>query len=166
VTATAETADIPTALSAETPTGAGARVRSALRALSEMALVRALRAQSLTAPGGVAAALLVLLPGLLADALTGQSFGRPTTVSVLLAGAACALTVRRSALGTAAALPPLLCAASVGVLALASGHNRGSRQLLLDWATTLALSAPAVFAATVLTLVLVLGRLAWGMVPR
>jgi len=166
VTATAETAGIPTALSDETATAAGARVRSALRTLSGVALVRALRAQSLTAPGGVAVALLVLLPGLLVDALTDQSFGRPTTVAVLLAGAACALSVRRSALGTAAALPPLLCAASVGFLAWSSGRNRGTRQLLLDSATTLALSAPAVFAATVLTLVLVLGRLAWGMVAR
>lgn len=166
MTATAETAGIPTALSDETATAAGARVRSALRTLSGVALVRALRAQSLTAPGGVAVALLVLLPGLLVDALTDQSFGRPTTVAVLLAGAACALSVRRSALGTAAALPPLLCAASVGFLAWSSGRNRGTRQLLLDSATTLALSAPAVFAATVLTLVLVLGRLAWGMVAR
>jgi len=166
VTATAETADISTAPSPESAAGAGGRVHSALRALSEAALVRALRAQSLTAPGGVAVALLVLLPGLLIDALTDQSFGRPTAVSALLAGAACALSVRRRALGTAAALPPLLCAASVGFLAWSSGRNRGTRQLLLDSATTLALSAPAVFAATVLTLVLVLGRLAWSLVPR
>jgi len=144
----------------------GGRLRPLLTRAAATPLVRAVRGQALTAPGGVLVALLVLFPGVLVDAVTDQAFGRPSTISALLAGAAGALTVRRSALGTAAALPPLLCAASIGLLAWVSGQNQGTRQLMLDSATTLALSAPAVFAATVLTLVLVLGRLAWSLVAR
>lgn len=139
---------------------------SALRRIVESPLPRALRRQTLTAPGGVLLALLVLLPGVLIDAATDGTLGRPTVASFVLAGLACTLTVRRGALGTAAVLPPLLFATAAVTIAWASGQNHSTRQLVLDAGTTLALSAPAVFTGTGLVLAVVLGRLGWGMLRR
>ena len=126
-------------------------------------MVRVLRAQSLTAPGGVLLALVVLAPGVLLDAATDATLGRPTIAAFLLAVLACALTVRRKALATAAVLPPVLFAGAVTSLAWLSGQNRGVRQLVLDAGTTLALSAPAVFGGTALVLLVVLARVVRGL---
>lgn len=137
-----------------------------LSRLGEVPLIRAVHRQSLTGPGGVALAALLLTPGLLVDLLSGATPGLPTAVCFVVAASACALAVRPAALGTAAVLPPVLFAAGVATLAWAGGANASTRQLVLDVGTTLALSAPALFTGTAAALALVLGRGAWALLRR
>lgn len=156
----------PVVVSGAAWTRALGRLASSGQQLHSLPPVRALGAQSLTAPGGVVLALLVLTPGVLLDLVTDGTLGLPTTIGFVLAAAATALTVRNSALGTAAVLPPLLFAGAVLALAWLSGQNEGLRELALDAGTTLALSAPVLFTGTALTLAVVVGRLAWRIARR
>lgn len=142
------------------------RWRGWWRRVAQSPPVRALLAQSLTGPGGVVLAALLLAPWVLLDLGTDATFGAPSTVGVLLAGVAAALVVRTRALATAAVLPPLLFAASMLTLAQFSGLNGNSREVVLDAGTTLALSAPVLFAGTGVTLAVVIGRLLWGLARR
>lgn len=159
---------------APTVTGAAAAVagtppsgwRRAWRRVAQSPPVRAARAQTLTGPGGVVLAVLLLAPWVLVDLATDATFGAPSTVGVLLAGVMTALVVRTKALATAAVLPPLLFVGSMLTLAQLSGLNRNPREVVLDAGTTLALSAPALFAGTGVTLAVVLGRLLWGTARR
>jgi hypothetical protein len=122
--------------------------------------------QGLTAPGGVLIAVLVLVPGVLLDLEPSGTFGTASTVCFLIAAVTAALVVRRRALGTAALLPPLLFVGAVAALAQLSGKNEGSRELVLDVGTTLAVDAPVLFVGTAATLAVVLGRLVVGLVRR
>ncbi len=108
-------------------------------------------------------AVLLISPGILLDLVTDGTFGAPSTVAFLLASAAAALVVRTRAMATAVVLPPLLFAAAVTALARLNGANAGVRETVLDAGTTLALTAPVLFAGTALVLVVVLGRLLWGL---
>lgn len=108
-------------------------------------------------------AVLLISPGVLLDLVTDGTFGAPSTVAFLLASTAAALVVRRRALATAAVLPPLLFAAAITTLAWFNGTNAGLRETVLDAGTTLALTAPTLFAGTALVLLVVLGRLLWGL---
>lgn len=111
--------------------------------------------RGLTGPGVTAVALLVLAPGVALDLAFGGSFGLASSVFFVLASLAAVLTARVAALTTAAVLPPLLFVAAVTTLAWASGNNEGSRQLGLDVGSTLAVSAPLLFATTAGVLVAV-----------
>ena len=173
MTATVETGDLPAVPTSEAPgpedvtaTAALGDALGPLLRLRALPPVRALRAQSLTGPGGVVLAVLVVCPGVLLDLVTDGTLGLPSTVGVVLAGVSAALAVRATALGTAAVLPPLLFAGAVLALAWLSGQNDGLRELALDAGTTLALSAPALFTASVIPVTIVLGRLAWKVARR
>lgn len=144
--------------------GTGASPGAGSRRLRDLPGVRALVSQSLTGAGGTLLALLLMSPGVLVDLTTDATVGLPSTLSFLVAVVAAALAVRRKALGTAAVLPPLLYAGAVTTLAWLSGNNEGSRELVLDAGTTLALAAPVLFAGTALALLVVLGRLVWSLV--
>lgn len=87
------------------------------------------------------------------------TFATPSAVAFVLAVVVAALAVRRRALGTVLVLPPLLFLAAVATLARFSGNNRGLREMVLDVGTTLAISAPVLFGATLLVLVVALARL-------
>lgn len=130
-----------------------AAVRSALER------ARGLRGQGLTGPGGTVLALLVLSPGVALDLAAGGTFGTASSVTFVLAGLTAAAAVRVRALGTAVVLPPLLFVTAVTALARLSGNNEGSREMVLDVGTTMAISAPVLFLGTAASLVLVLGRL-------
>lgn len=134
--------------------------------LRALPVVRALLEQSLTGAGGILLAALLVAPGLVVDLATDATVGTPTTVAFVLAVVATALVVRRQSMGTAAVLPPLLYAGAVGALAWFSGNNEGSRELVLDTGTTLALAAPVLFTGTGLALLVVLGRLLWSLARR
>jgi hypothetical protein len=131
-----------------------------------LARLRALRGQGLTAPGGIALAVLLLAPGVALDWVLGGSFGTASSVAFVLAAVTAATAVRTRALGTAAVLPPLLFVGAVGFLAWSSGNNRGRRELVLDVGTTLAVSAPVLFVGTAAALAVVLGRLVVHLVRR
>ena len=152
-------------LSPPSPTLPTAADSSFTRAL-QSPLVRAIRAQTLTAPAGLILAAALLVPGVLVDLLTDATASRPTAISFLLAAGIPPLVVRRSALGTAAFAPPVLFASALLVLAWGSGQNTTNRQVVLDAGTSLALTAPHLFAGTVVAVVLVLARLSWGLVHR
>lgn len=130
------------------------------------ALGAAITGQTLTGAGGVLVALLVLTPAVVLDLVTDATFGLPSTIGFLLAAMAAPLVVRTSGLATAAVLPPLLFAGAVSALAWFSGNNEGARELVLDVGTTLALSAPILFAGTAACLAVVLGRLLWRLLRR
>jgi hypothetical protein len=131
-----------------------------------IARLLALRGQGLTAPGGIALAMLVLAPGVLVDHWLGGSFGLSSATAFVLASGAAAAAVRIRALGTAAVLPPLLFAGAVTALAWSSGNNQGRRELLLDVGTTMAVSAPTLFLGTSIALTVVLGRLVVHLLRR
>jgi len=133
---------------------------------SDDVLARLRAHHGLTGLGVAVLAVLVLAPGVSVDLAAGGSFGLASSVFFVLASLAGALAARPSALASAAVLPPLLFTGSVATLAWASGDNEGTRQLGLDVGTTLALSAPLLFATTAATLVVVLARVAVRLARR
>lgn len=161
---TAPDVDAPPAVTSSSEGTSG--VLAGCRRMQGLPVVQALTNQSLTAPGGLLVALVVITPGVLVDLLTDATLGAPSTVSFLLAVLVTAAVVRRQALATAAVLPPLLFAGAATALGWLSGNNEGRRELVLDVGTTLALSAPALFAGTAAALAVALGRLCWGFLRR
>jgi hypothetical protein len=131
-----------------------------------LARLASLRTRRLTAPGSVVLALLLLTPGVLTDLAQDGTFGVPSAASFVAASVAAALVVRVRSLATAAVLPPLLFVTAVAVLAQLSGNNEGSRELVLDVGTTLAISAPLLFAGTAAAVAVVLGRLVLRLARR
>ncbi len=121
-------------------------------------LLASARAQDVTGPAAVAAASLITAVGVGFDVPGDPSLGTGTGVAVVIAAIVATGAVRLRALATAAVLPPLLVAAAALALAVLGGRNEGSRELVLDVGTTLALSAPLVFAATAAGLGVVLVR--------
>ncbi|MDQ1666878.1 MAG: hypothetical protein QOH75_2909, partial [Actinomycetota bacterium] len=77
-----------------------------------------------------------------------------------------AMAMRIRALATAVVLPPLLFAGAALMETKQSGVTSGNRQAALDVATSLALSAPALFLGTALALAVVLARLVARAVRR
>lgn len=116
------------------------------------------RVQGLTGPAAVSLATLITAVGVAFDVPGDPSLGAGTGVAVVLAALAATVVVRLRSLATAAVLPPLLVAGAALALALLGGQNTGQRELVLDVGTTLALSAPLVFAATAAGLAVVLVR--------
>jgi hypothetical protein len=111
-------------------------------------------------------ASLVMSVGIAADAMFGHSLGTATATAFLVICATVPLLVRRRVSVTPLVLPPLLWAAAATSLAMASGQNANRREVALDVATMLTITAPVLFAGTVLALVVVLGRLAVGLARR
>jgi hypothetical protein len=112
----------------------------------------------------VASALLGV--GAMADMTFGDSLGIGFSAMFLIASVAMALTIRVRSLMTAVIAPPLLFASAAVVVGMLSGQVRGNRALALDTATTLALSAPVLFAATALAAAVAVVRLVVHLVRR
>ena len=120
------------------------------------------RADGVTGPAVVAFATALVGFGVVIDLRfgaggTGLSLG--TVVAVLAASVAAPAIVRFRSLATAAVLPPLLMAGAAAAIGRWSGQDHGTRELALDVGTTLALWAPALFGATVASVLVVLVRL-------
>lgn len=124
------------------------------------------RAEGVTGPGVVALSVLLVAAGATLDLRGEPTPGIGTALAVLVAAVVAPAVVRFRSLATAAVLPPLLVAGATTVIARLGGRNRGLRELVLDVGTTLALSAPLVFAATALGLVVVLARVARRLATR
>lgn len=122
-------------------------------------LIGRAREHGVTGPAVVALSTLLVTGGALLDLKRDATLGLGTGLAFVLAALAAPAVVRFRSLATAAVLPPLLFVAAAVVIARASGQNRGSREVVLDVATTLALSAPLLFAGTAAALVVVLVRI-------
>jgi hypothetical protein len=120
----------------------------------------------LTGPGGVLLGSLIVGLGAIVDLAVGGSLGLGFTVTFVLACAVVAMAMRIRALATAVVLPPLLFAGAALMETKQSGVTSGNRQAALDVATSLALSAPALFLGTALALAVVLARLVARAVRR
>jgi hypothetical protein len=113
----------------------------------------------LTGVGVVAAAVLLGAVALVPDLLIGDwAVGVCFSVAYLAVCVVAPLVARLRALSTVAVLPPLMWVAAVVVAARTSGTVHGSRELVLETGTQLALSAPVLFLGTALTLLLVTAR--------
>jgi hypothetical protein len=115
-------------------------------------------AEGVTGPAVVALSTLLVTGGALLDLRRDATLGLATGVAYLMAAVAAPAVVRFRSLATAAVLPPLLFVGAAALIAWAGGQNRGSREVGLDVATTLALSAPLLFTGAVAAVVVVLGR--------
>jgi hypothetical protein len=122
-------------------------------------LVDRARADGVTGPAVVALAALLVAGGVALDLRRDATLGLGTGVAFVLAATAAPAVVRFRSLATAAVLPPLLFVGAVLALARLGGQDRGLREIGLDVGTTLALSAPLLFAGTALGLVVVLARI-------
>ena len=118
-----------------------------------------LRREPVSGPGVVVLAGIVAALGVSLDLVLGGRFGVGSQLTFLLASVGATLVVRRRALATAAVLPPLLFVGSATSLAWLSGRATDTRELGLDVGTTLATSAPLLFATTLLALGIVAARL-------
>jgi hypothetical protein len=159
-------AAVPTARAAADDRSDGPGVAVVASARGWVDRVRERRGVEVTGVGAVLLGVAVMMPGVLADYWGSGTFGGGSAVTFVLASGIAAAAVRRSALLTVTLLPPLLFAAGVTALALAGGQTDGNRELVLEVATTLALSAPALFLGTALALAVVLGRLTAGVARR
>ncbi len=120
--------------------------------------VPVVRTPGLTGPGVVVLAVLVSGIGAALDLLVGDSLGLTFGLTFLLACALAPLVVRPRSLLTAAVLPPLVFVGYSALAAQRSGHVDGMRELGLDVASNLALSAPLLFVGTALAVAITLMR--------
>jgi hypothetical protein len=116
------------------------------------------RADGVTGPAVVAVSAVLVLGGALLDVRRDATLGLGTGIAVVLVALAAPVVVRFRSLATAAVLPPLLVTAAATVIARLGGQDRGLREVGLDVGTTLALSAPLLFGASALALLVVLAR--------
>lgn len=112
----------------------------------------------LTSLGGVVLAIVVVGLGVGLDLAVGDSLGLAFDATFLLAAALVAIALRVRALATAVVLPPLLFVGAQVLSSKAGGHTAGARETALDVGTSLALSAPLLFAGTALAVAVVLAR--------
>ncbi len=120
----------------------------------------------LTVAPAVAVAALIVAAGAGIDVMIGRGPGSGLTVAYVVACAVVALRLRLHVVGAAVIAAPLLFAAGTAAIAWASGEAAGFRQLMLDVATSLALSAPVLFGGTALTVAIAVVRLALHVVRR
>jgi hypothetical protein len=123
-----------------------------------LGLLARARAEGVTGPAVVAAAVLLVAGGVLLDLNRDATLGLGTGLAFVIAAVAAPAVVRHRSLATAAVLPPLLFVGAAAAIARLSGQNRGNREVVLDVATTLALSAPLLFGGVAAALVVVLVR--------
>jgi hypothetical protein len=124
------------------------------------------RAEGVTGPAVVAAAVLLVAGGVLLDLNRDATLGLGTGLAFVIAAVAAPAVVRYRSLPTAAVLPPLLFVGAATAIARLSGQNRGNREVVLDVATTLALSAPLLFGGVAAALVVVLVRVGRHLAAR
>ena len=97
----------------------------------------------------VALSVALVACGVALDLRRDATLGLGTGVAFVLAALAGPAVVRFRSLATALVLQPLLFCGAAAALARLGGQNRGSREVALDVGTTLALSAPLLFAGMV-----------------
>ena len=129
-------------------------------------LIGRARAEGATGPAVVAASALLVAGGVLLDLNRDATLGLGTGLAFVLAALAAPAVVRFRSLPTAAVLPPLLFVAGAAAIARLSGQNRGNREVVLDVATTLALSAPLLFCGAAAALLVVLVRVGRHLAAR
>jgi len=129
-------------------------------------LVRRIGTTDLSGPGVVALGVLLASVGVSVDLVGEPALGMGTGIAVVLFAIVGPAVVRYGSLLTAAVLPPLFVGAAAGGLARLGGQNSGSREVVLDVGTTLALSAPLVFGATAVGLLVTLVRVGRTVVQR
>lgn len=129
-------------------------------------LVSRARTDGVTGPAVVAIAGLLVLGGALLDLRRDATPGLGTGLAVALVAIGAPAVVRFRSLMTAVVLPPLLVAAATALISRLGGSTRGSRELVLDVGTTLALSAPLLFGATALAVLVALVRVVRRLATR
>lgn len=103
----------------------------------------------LTAAGGAVLGGLFVGAGAALDLSLGGTLGLGFRVTFVLSCVVVALMLRVRALAAAVVLPPLLFAGAAMLQTWSGGQTAGRREMALDVATTLALSAPTLFFGTV-----------------
>jgi hypothetical protein len=103
-------------------------------------------------------AVVVVSAGAGVDMMIGNGVGPGLTISFLLACAGMALRLPLRLVAAAVIAAPLLFAAATTAIAQVAGDAQGLRQLGLDVATSLALSAPGLFAGTGLAVAIAVCR--------
>ena len=129
-------------------------------------LVSRARTDGVTGPAVVALSVVLVACGVALDLRRDAILGLGTGVAFVLAALAGPSIVRFRSLATALVLQPLLFCAAAAALARLGGQNRGSREVALDVGTTLALSAPLVFAGMSAALVVALVRVGRHLAAR
>ncbi|MEP6762140.1 MAG: DUF6542 domain-containing protein [Sporichthyaceae bacterium] len=120
----------------------------------------------LTTPGAVLVGGLLVAAGAMADLAFGAALGFAFATMFVIASAAMALTLRVRSITSAVIAPPLLFAATTMVVGKLSGEVHGSRALVLDTATSMALSAPVLFGGTALAAAIAVVRLGVAIARR
>jgi hypothetical protein len=124
------------------------------------------RTDGVTGPAVVALSVVLVACGVALDLRRDATLGLGTGVAFVLAALAGPAVVRLRSLVTALVLQPLLFCGAAAALARLGGQNRGSREVLLDVGTTLALSAPLLFAGMSAALVVALVRVGRHLAAR
>jgi hypothetical protein len=124
------------------------------------------RTDGVTGPAVVALSVVLVSCGVALDLRRDATLGLGTGVAFVLAALAGPAVVRFRSLVTALVLQPLLFCGAAAALARVGGQNRGSREVLLDVGTTLALSAPLLFAGMSAALVVALVRVGRRLAAR
>ncbi len=135
-------------------------------AVAWVRIVRRVGTTGLTGPGVVALGVLLTTLGVSVDLVGEPALDLGTGMAVVLFAIVGPAVIRYGSLLTAAVLPPLFVGAAAGALARLGGQNSGSREVVLDVGTTLALSAPLVFGATAVGLLVTLVRVGRTVVQR
>jgi len=120
----------------------------------------------LTTPGALLVGSILMGVGAMADLAFGDSLGVGFAAMFVIASAVMALTLRVRSLASAVIAPPLMFAIATMLVGKLSGEVHGSRALALDTATSLALSAPVLFAGTALAAAIAVVRLATAVARR
>jgi hypothetical protein len=120
----------------------------------------------LTTPGAVLVGSVLIAIGAITDLAFGDSLGVGFAAMFVIASAVMALTLRIGSLASAVIAPPLMFAVATMLVGKLSGEVHGSRALVLDTATSLALSAPVLLGGTALAAAIALVRLATAAARR
>jgi len=126
--------------------------------LATPGLLSRARTEGVPGPAVVAMSAVLVACGVALDLRRDAALGLGTGIAFVLAALAGPAVVRFRSLVTALVLQPLLFCGAAAALARLGGQNRGSREVALDVGTTLALSAPLLFAGMSAALVVALVR--------
>jgi hypothetical protein len=124
------------------------------------------RTDGVTGPAVVALSVVLVACGVALDVRRDATLGLGTGVAFVLAALAGPAVVRFRSLLTAVVLQPVLFCGAAAALAKLGGQNRGSREVALDVGTTLALSAPLLFAGMTAALMVALVRVGRHLAAR
>lgn len=124
------------------------------------------RTDGVTGPAVVALSVVLVACGVALDLRRDATLGLGTGVAFMLAALAGPAVVRFRSLTTALVLQPLLFCGAAAAIARLGGQNRGSREVALDVGTTLALSAPLLFAGVTAALMVAVVRVGRRLAAR